>query len=213
MEKIKLFSEDGLNLVGNYSSSKGSAKGALLLHMYQRSKEDWKDFAEMIAQRGYKVLAMDLRGHGESDGDIQKIFSQDLNLIILKDVELAMDFLKKDGAQSIFIIGASIGANAALIYGAKHNVAGIALLSPGLDYHGANIEVPMKNYSRPIFLAASEDDSYSTETVKKIYDFSSVPKDKKVLILYKNAGHGTQMFGKENPDLSEKLTEWLESIN
>lgn len=213
MEKIKLFSEDGLNLVGNYYSSEDSIKGVLLLHMYQRSKEDWKDFAKLLNQRGYKVLAMDLRGHGESEGDIQKILSQDLNSIILKDVGLAVDFLKKDGAQDIFIIGASIGANAALIYGAKHNVRGVALLSPGLDYHGANIESSMKNYLRPIFLAASKDDLYSAETVKKIYDFSPISKNEKVMVLYKNAGHGTKMFGKENPDLSEKLIEWLDSIN
>ncbi len=213
MEKIKLLSEDDLNLVGDYYSSEGSTKGVLLLHMYKRSKEDWKDFAELLNQRGYKVLVMDLRGHGESEGDIQKILLQDLNSVILKDVELAVDFLKKDGIQDIFMIGASIGANAALIYGAKYDVAGIALLSPGLDYHGANIEASMKNYSNQIFLAASEDDSYSVETVKKIYDLSPISKDKKVLILYKNAGHGTQMFGKESPDLSEKLIEWLNSIN
>ncbi|KKR10407.1 MAG: hypothetical protein UT37_C0002G0016 [Parcubacteria group bacterium GW2011_GWA2_39_18] len=213
MEKIKLLSEDNLNLVGNYYPSESDTKGVLLLHIYRRSKEDWKDFAELLNRAGYKVLAMDLRGHGESEGDIQKIFSQDSSLIISKDVGLAVDFLKKDGAKNIFIIGASIGANAALIYGAKYGPAGIALLSPGFDYHGINIEVSMKNYSSPIFLVASEDDSYSAQTVKKIYDVSPALKNDKALILYKKAGHGTNMFGQEFPDLSERLVEWLNSIN
>jgi esterase/lipase len=212
MKKINLISSDGIILAGNYYPSQGK-KGVLLLHMYKRSKDDWMSFANFLNEKNYKILAMDFRGHGESGGDISKLFSQDLNSIILGDVGLAVDFLKKDGAQNIFIIGASIGANAALIYGAKYNVAGIALLSPGLDYHGVNIEAPMKNYSRPIFLAASEDDSYSAETVKKIYAFSPTPQSEKVLVLYKNAGHGTQMFNKENPNLSEKIIQWLDGIN
>jgi len=212
MGKIDLISSDKINFIGNYYPA-DTSRGALLLHMYKRSKEDWKDFAQLLNSRGYKVLAMDLRGHGESGGHVKEIFSQDLNPVILKDLELFVNFLKKEGAKNIFIIGASIGANAALIYGAKNNLAGVALLSPGLDYHGVKIENSVKKYSTNIFLSASEDDSYSFDSVKEVYRILPVEEKRKTLVLYKNAGHGTQMFNREEPNLSEKIIEWMDSVD
>ena len=30
------------------------------------------------------------------------------------------------------------------------------------------------------------------------------------LVVYKSAGHGTNMFGKEEPDLAEEIITWLD---
>ncbi|HSG45955.1 MAG TPA: alpha/beta fold hydrolase [Anaerolineales bacterium] len=42
----------------------------LLLHMYGGGKQDWEDVAVQLADSGYVVLAIDMRGHGATgDGE------------------------------------------------------------------------------------------------------------------------------------------------
>lgn len=211
MERVVANAYDGVQLVGNFYPGNNSS-GVLLLHMYRKSKEDWDEFAQKLVTQGFSVLAMDMRGHGESGGSIESISPDKYHETIVQDVGRAVDVLRAHGAKSVFIIGASIGANSALIYGAqKNDVAGVALLSPGLDYRGVDVQYAMKNYRGPLFIAASRDDAYSAQSSQTIFAESPAAESQKQLILYENSGHGTAMFGKESPDLSAELLEWVKT--
>jgi len=120
--------------------------------------------------------------------------------------------IDEKGPSSIFLVGASIGANLAIQYMANHTriIAG-AILSPGLDYRGVKPELFIKNLDedQAIYLAASEDDKYSADSAKELYNLAKTAKKLKLL---RNAGHGTDMFN-ANPDLMDEIIDWLRNIH
>lgn len=207
---VSIKTEDGFELIGNFYKS-DSEFGVILLHMLNRNRNDWNAFAEQLQKEGYNVLSIDLRGHGQSlkkDGRTvgwQMFSAKDFNDMIL-DVKAAKEFLEKKGVNKISLIGASIGANAALNYATEDiEIKTIVLLSPGLDYRGVKTEDTAKDYeNRPILIVASEDDEYSAISSKKLIELAI---GKKELKMYTNAGHGNRMF--PNTDLDKVIINWL----
>ncbi|MCH7760566.1 dienelactone hydrolase family protein, partial [candidate division TA06 bacterium] len=111
---------------------------------------------------------------------------------------------------NLIVIGASIGGNVALNYAATdERVKGVVLLSAGLDYRGVKTEEAMKAYGdRPVLIVASEEDKYAYQSAKKLYELA---KGEKELKIYKNAGHGTRIFDKEE-GLEDLILNWLEKV-
>ena len=201
-EEINLQTEDNLNIVINFYDA-GSEKAVILLHMLGRSKEDWSDFANSLVKNGYSALAIDFRGHGKSDGDVNKSTEEDFNKMIL-DVKEAKNFLMSNGKKNIAIIGASIGANTALNYAVTDTeIKDIILLSPGLNYKGIKTDETIKKYKNKVLIVASEDDPYSFGSSKTL---NSLNKNSE-LKTYKTGGHGTRMF--QITDLERVLINWL----
>ena len=214
-EKVSFNTEDGVTIAADYYAGEGNGSSALLLHMMPATKESWVGFAEVLLAQGFThVLAIDLRGHGEStdrEGEHidYKLFEDADHQAKIKDVEAAVAWLEERGARKdrLAVVGASIGANLAIVYGAEHNeIPAVAALSPGFDYRGVTTpdRVEMFADGQGLFLAASEDDTLSFETNRKLADI----KTDSVLKEYKEAGHGTTMFELE-PDLLGELVVWL----
>jgi pimeloyl-ACP methyl ester carboxylesterase len=186
-----------------YSSAAPAAPGVLLLHMYGGSKADWDEFAFDLQGAGFAALAIDLRGHGETGG------AEDWDLA-RQDVAAAYAWLVShegvDGTR-VAVVGASIGANLALVQGAEDpSVAAIGLLSPGFDYFRVTIEGRIEAYGdRPSFLAASEEDAYSAETVRAL---AASAQGETELVVFAGAGHGTAMLDSE-PDLTDRLIDFM----
>ena len=131
----------------------------------------------------------------------------------IMDLETAVEYLKIRGAtpEKINFIGASIGANLSLQYISENNEFKTAiLLSPGLNYKEIKTEsmvIKLKDGQKVLFVS-SRDDGLNTEHNQKLFDLTSA-EIKKDLIIYKNAGHGTDMFGKEEPDLESVIIQFL----
>lgn len=66
-QAITLTTEDNVNLAGWYAPSNNGA-AIILIHGAGGSREAVRGYAEMLTRHGYGVLALDLRGHGESAG-------------------------------------------------------------------------------------------------------------------------------------------------
>ena len=66
-EPVTLTGADGLRLRGWYVPSRNRA-GVIALHGTGSNRVGVERHARMLARHGYGVLALDLRGHGESDG-------------------------------------------------------------------------------------------------------------------------------------------------
>ncbi len=192
--------EDNVKIAATHYIGKGNC--VILLHMLSRDRRDWDNFAVKLNSLGYNVLAIDLRGHGESDLDFLKFTSTDYNNMV-KDVAAAKKYLNKS---KIFVIGASIGANVALNYAVKDkDVKGIVLLSPGADYRGVETLKAIMKYDRPIIIVSSEDDFQSIGASRQLYSFAGKQRELKE---YQDAGHGTNMFVK--PDLADSIIDWLD---
>ncbi len=204
---IALKTEDDKEIFGKYYSTNSTAM-IILLHMLDKDHSSWDKFAEQLYLENYSVISIDLRGHGksaENTGSWERFSKEDFNNMIL-DVKEAKEFGLHEKKSRFILIGASIGANTALNYAAKDDeISRIALLSPGMDYRGANIENAVLNYGqRPILLAASEEDKYSADTIKEL---NTRLFGKKKIVMFKDAGHGTEMF--KGTELDKEIIAWL----
>ena len=216
-KEVVLRAVDGVGIAATYypPKSPGQKPSVILLHMLNRTRSDWADFALALAQTGYAALAIDLRGHGESTREVgswREFTPADFRAMV-RDVEAAHEYLLRDTPRAdggrLAVIGASIGANVALLYsGRDSSVKTLVLLSPGLDYRGVTTAEAMKTYGgRPVLIAASREDAYSAQSSSTL---DSLASGRHRLILYNGAGHGTRMFRKV-PELKTTLLEWLGS--
>ena len=200
LTRVEFRSEDGYRIVGNYYE--GGARGVLLLHQLRKEKSTYDTLARRLQHQGYTVLAIDFRGNGESEGEVDRFTDDDFRAM-LKDVEGAAHYLSAKNVSVIAVIGASIGANTALRFGDAHPEVAVVALSPGLNYHGIDVSRLMPS-SRTLLVAAEEDVS-SADSVRTIA--KNVRGETKTLVL-SGAAHGTFLLG-EHPTLSEEILRWI----
>ncbi len=184
------------------SAAGAKAPGVLLLPMLNESRADWDPFARALQQRGFAVLTVDLRGQGASSGPVDwakaPADTQAVWQAFIARPEVAADHSG--------IVGASMGANLALIIGAKNpNVATVIALSPGQDYMGLQPAAQLGNFGqRGVLFVASQDDTYSYDSTRQMAPL--VPKGE--TNYFSKAGHGLDMFS--TPTLAPMLFSWLE---
>jgi len=212
MKKTVSFqTKDDVKIVGDFYDAK-SQKSVLLLHILPGDRRDFDNFAEFLFQKGFSVLNIDERGHGDSEawpgetGSWQEFTQADYDKMIY-DVEAASQWLKsRIPKTALALIGGSIGANVAMIFGAKHQPKVVVALSPGIDYHGIKTEIASRNFRQNLLIAASRDDDYSFESSEKLFEISMA--SCKEFISYEDAGHGTRMFNTE-PELKQRILDFL----
>jgi len=214
MERVTFTTSDNIAIVGDYWSG-SLARGVLLLHMMPADRTSWRGLAPIIADKGFHVLAIDLRGHGESEGGPfgHKEFVDEDHQQSIMDVDASAAFFEERGVahEGLAIIGASIGANLGLWYAAeRHDISTIVLLSAGFNYKGIKAEEYMSQLGsgQRVLLASSEDDEGNAEMNKQLAQRADGCASLKTII-YQEAGHGTDMFGKEEPDLQTEIIAWL----
>lgn len=215
MQTEYFLTKDGYTIAADYYIGMGKS-GVILLHMMPADRTSWQSFAAKLQESGFHILAIDLRGHGQSTGGPNgyQAFSNAQHQQSLFDVDSAVEFLQSKGVEKIHIGGASIGANMALQYAANHSeVASVVLLSPGIDYHGIHTDIWINNIKQhqAILLVASDDDAYSFTTVKALFDRSSNFPRREVKLLTQ-AGHGTTML-ERNPGFIDELIMWLKKVD
>lgn len=211
MKTVNLKTKDGVKIVGDFYDAK-SEKSIILLHILPGNRHDFDEFTELLSAQGYNVLNIDERGHGESEawpgetGSWQEFIQADYDKAIY-DVEAAADFLKSRFPDTgLAVIGGSIGANLAMLYGAKAQPKAVVALSPGINYKGIKTEIASRNFRKNLLLVASKDDCYSFESSERLFEMSAAAK--KEFIKYENAGHGTRMFNSE-PELKQRILDFL----
>ncbi|MFH1258021.1 MAG: alpha/beta fold hydrolase, partial [Candidatus Micrarchaeota archaeon] len=142
---MELKTSDGMKIAATYYKSDNDAKEAIiLLHMLNRNRNDWNDFARKL-QPNYEVIAVDFRGHGDSGGDLNAFTAEDFQKFML-DVKAAREFLSNRGKKTYALIGGSIGANIALNFAVENDIGRVVLLSPGLDYRGVETGTSAHKY-------------------------------------------------------------------
>jgi len=203
-QPVQLRAADGVTIAATVYPADGSASAVVLVHMFTRTRDDWRAFAERLQATGMTALAIDLRGHGASGGAATPTPAMAL------DVQAGIDFLAAQaGVRGIAVVGASLGASAAILAAADSPlVRGVALLSPSTDYRGVRIDAALRKYGgRPMLLIASTDDPLAARTVRGLVTATPpVPAREQRLSLV--AAHGTQILDRD-PDVATALVDWL----
>ena len=204
-QRVNLRSDDGVALAATwYEPSARPAPAVILVHMLQKSRRDWDQLATRMAGEGIGVLAIDLRGHGESQGAAQDYAA------MVQDVRAARKFLATRGEvtpSKIGLAGASIGATLVALAAADDPaIVSLALLSPTAEYRGLRIDAAIRKYgARPLLMVASDDDGYAARTVKELQKSGGGVRE---TILLNHAGNGTAMLAGD-PDLGRRLVDWF----
>jgi pimeloyl-ACP methyl ester carboxylesterase len=108
-QAITLNTEDGVSLAAWYAPpTNGSA--IIVIHGAGGSREDVRGYVEMLVRHSYGVLAIDLRGHGESTGVSNRFGWQGT-----RDVGAAVTYLQsRSEVKSIGGLGVSLGGEVLL---------------------------------------------------------------------------------------------------
>ena len=208
-ERVTFMTDSGLEIAGKIyrpTESEPPWPGVLLLHMIYAQRQDWADFAKYLAQNGLVALAIDLRGHGKTGGEMDWVLArQDLNQVWRSFGE----FPEVDPNQ-MAVIGASMGANMAVLLGADQpGVRALGLLSPGVNYYMVQTPKPLAEYGeRPVLIIASQEDTYAARSAEELLKYA---RGEARLEMFDGIGHGTQMLINQ-PDLTSLILEWLQPI-
>jgi pimeloyl-ACP methyl ester carboxylesterase len=213
VQKVSFVTKDGVTIVANYYPNKSAKFAGILVHMRPKTKESFDDLAKFLQNQGYALLAIDLRGHGESTESVKgkldyNKFSEEEEKESINDLVSASLFLEKEGypKDRQFLIGASIGANLSFQFLSENpQVKAIVLLSPGLNYRGVILEnFKKEDLGEKIFVISALDDEpayIAGRTLKVWYpnlNYLELP----------SGGHGTNLFNSYS-DLYEKILVWL----
>lgn len=102
-QEVDLYTADGIRLTAWYTPPRKSAV-ILVAHGFGDQRPEW--VYEMLARKGYGVLAWDARAHGESDGEISTVGYREV-----LDVKAALDYaLAQPNVTHIGGWGGSMGA-------------------------------------------------------------------------------------------------------
>jgi len=174
----------------------GGPRGVVLAHGGRFDKESWRSQAQALAEAGFRVVAIDFRGYGQSRGGDRLPPADDG---FRYDILAAVRYLRETGATTVAVIGGSMGGTAA---------AEAAAAAPGtidrlvLLAHGA-IAHPERVTGRTLFVTA-RDDPYADGsprlvTIRAQYERTLAPKE---LLILDGSAHAQLLF---DTDQGERL--------
>lgn len=217
-DRVAFSTTDGFALRATmHRVSDVSPPGLILVHSLGADRARWVRFADSAARSGYMSIAYDIRGHGESrqrkgEPVSFRSFSASDWKAAVADIAAAKKVLLEAGAspENIAIVGASIGANLALLYAVGDpQIQAVVLLSPGEEYRGLASEPPMKIFrERPVLVMAAEGDTYSAASSAKLKELSPGFSE---LRIYPGSAHGTDLLDAQ-ADATGQILLWLEAI-
>lgn len=129
------FTDNGLKLKGNLiypATVKDKNPTILFVHGWTSVKERSYQYAEALSKLGFICFLFDMRGHGQSEGDIKTFTIKEF----LDDVLAAYDYLtnvKGVDKDNISAIGSSFGGYLISLLSEKRNVKNLSMRVPA-DY-------------------------------------------------------------------------------
>lgn len=207
-ELVSLQAADGTALAAAWYAPTRPAPAIVLVHMLTRSHREWDLAAQALNASGFAVLALDLRGHGNSSGSYASSLSS-----MQQDVQAALDWVKLRPEVlpgHLGIAGASLGASLAVIAAAADPaVRSVVLLSPGGEYRGLRCEASMRKFAErggAAMLVASTGDPYAARTARQFAAMGSGLRD--LRIIDGGHAHGTRLLD-ASADLLTALVDWF----
>src|ERR1035438_3871035 len=169
-------------------------KGIVLAHGGRFNKESWEKQARILEGAGYRVLAFDFRGYGKSRAPGQ---SDPMTAPLHLDVLAAVRYLRKTGAKSVSVVGASMGGGAA-------GDASIASRPGEIDrlvLLGAAPNGPAdKLQSSTLFIVARDDASGDGPRLPRIHEQYEKAPGPKELIILDGSAHAQYLFQTDQGD-------------
>ncbi len=167
----------------------------MLAHGGRFNKESWEKQALELTKVGFRVMAIDFRGYGQSHGPQSKSGFDGVEY----DVLAAVRYLHKTGAKSVSVVGASFGGAAAAdasVDAEPGEIDRLVLLAAWTD------RLPEKIKGRKLFIVARDDandDGLRLPKIRGNYKKAVGPKE---LVILDGSAHAQFLFA---TDQGERL--------
>ena len=180
-------------------------RGVVMAHGGRFKKESWDKQARELVRAGFRVLAIDFRGRGQSRGGAQA------NDGVRFDVLAAVRYLRKSGAKTVSVIGASFGGGAAAeasIEAEPGEIDRLILLAH------SPIAKPEQMKGRKLFILARDDFSGDNKIprlpeIRAQYERAPDPKE---LVILDGSAHAQFIFETEQGErLMKEILRFLSS--
>jgi hypothetical protein len=215
-----------------YQSSEAGSQTIYLIHDIGSDRTVWVDYAMELQSKGYNVMAIDTRGHGESTKslldpdyiyDYRVMSHYELEYVGL-DIQAAYDWVhgqdnsgepNSDAGEDGAFIGIGKGGQYAMQefwrMSRERIVAG-CILSPTLDNYGLDVDQVFEDWGdiRPIIMARSEGDGTGKLAMDTILNRKYEDGEENgigIIVPGSNAGIHLLI----NKDLKEEILEVFES--
>ncbi|GAB6485960.1 alpha/beta hydrolase [Bacillus cereus] len=196
---LTIRSFDKLNLKGyEYMNEQSSHKWAIVVHGYNGRASEMTKYIRNFYEQGYNVIAPDLRGHGNSEGNYVGMGWHDRKDILV----WIQQIVKKDPNAEIALFGVSMGAATVIdefTYQLKDlfhlpkfpvmNAANtVTKLRAGYDLEEASaVKQVAKSKTPMLFIHGDADTFVPFEMLDEVYNAAKVEKEK---LIVPGAGHG-----------------------
>ena len=148
----------------------------------------WLPFARVLAARGYRVLAFDHRGYGESAPYPNAFFRLD------RDFLGAAQQLRRRGSTRFVFMGASMGGTAALVAAPQlgRPLRAVVDLSGPSAYETLNALPAVRRLAAPALFAVGSQDAAFVEDTRRLAAAS--PNAASELVIRPTSAHGTALL-------------------
>ena len=189
---VSIPTEDG-GLI--YADLYGSGvRGVVLAHGGQFNKESWEKQARVLVKAGFRVLAFDFRGYGQSKGPGQ---ANPGSAPFRFDVLAAVRYLRKTGTKTVSVVGASMGGGAAADASieAPGEIDRLVLLAGYGDGSPGSIK------GRKLFIVARDDANSGGLRLPKIRQYYERVHGPKKLVILDGSAHAQFLFQTDQREL------------
>lgn len=202
-EHTKITTQDGAVI---YADLYGKGDhGVVLAHGGQFTKESWAKQARALTDAGFRVLALDFRGFGESPRPPN---SKGFYDGVQYDVLAAARYLHDHGAKTVSVVGGSFGGWAAAqasIEAKPGEIDRLVLLA------ASPVDEPQKIKGRKLFIVARDDANTDGPRLPGIQqEYDKTPEPKKLIILDGSA-HAQFLF--ETPQGERVMQEIVQFLS
>lgn len=225
MQEVSYLTDDKMTIAGSWvmpalrENTVPPARAVILVHDYGFDRRDWSIIIPDLAQRGYAVLAIDLRGHGKSTEGGMRL-SQATTASAgttstletgYKDIQGALQWVqsqKQIRRDQISLMGVGLGADLTYFCARKFSkqLRSAIVISPSIQAIADGSF--MEHRARGVLFCVSSGDANGSSMIaaETMANFSDQPKR---VVIYQSNAHGLALFYK-HPELLPEILAWLQ---
>jgi len=204
-QTVLVQAEDGALLVGDFYLVNPVSPTIILAHQLYTNRRSWDFVISPLIGENYNVLAIDLRGYGESSSSINW-------KLAVTDMQLWFNWLRTEGevrGDAISTMGSSMGSTLAIVGCANDPLCKTAIaISPGWDYYNIKIEDALTTglNTRPLLIVYSERDRWPSLGMPQIEAAATNPL---TIEVFPANAHGIDLVKFNEEDIITMILEWL----
>lgn len=200
-------------------SNKKNFSTVLLIHSLGYSSQWWETLPGELLNKGYAVLMLDLRGHGQSvyNSNLTQVSWKNLNnngfAKYPDDIVRVVDFVKEENSKKTFfknwaIVGSDIGASASVFAASRFSIKPktIVMMSPIVNARGIYIPIKIADLNDVDILAISGTNDLTSQDAQNY--LKKFAQSTFVTYVSSSKSNGMLML-KNDKTLSGFIAEWI----